>query len=73
MGQFAHLGEVEGLNQIAIPILRTDPANANKAHRRVRDFTHHPSSPPAKFQTLPRRPTPPWCVKSRTLRDYSQR
>lgn len=29
MGQFAHLGEVEGLNQIAVPISRTDPANAN--------------------------------------------
>jgi hypothetical protein len=30
MGQFAPMGEVDGLSQIAIPILRTDPAIANK-------------------------------------------
>lgn len=30
MGQFAHMGEVEGLSQIAIPIPRTDTPIANK-------------------------------------------
>lgn len=39
MGQWAHMGELEGLSQIAIPIPRTDPPIANKdgmqeAHRR---------------------------------------
>lgn len=30
MGQFEHLGEVDGLNVIALPITRSDPATANK-------------------------------------------
>lgn len=30
MGQFSHLADVDGLNVIALPITRSDPANVNK-------------------------------------------
>ena len=30
MGHFSHLGDVDGLNVIALPITRSDPADANK-------------------------------------------